>query len=176
MTKVDDLDSASLNLFKWRAEFDHKNGKFYAVSGQTRDGTYIRMHSFLTGQKGTDHKDGDSLNNQRENLRVATASQNQCNRGPTQVNTSGYKYVVWTGSKYKPWQTRVGKDGKKYGKSHVTKEEAAIEGDKLALKLHGEFAYTNFPKENYIHSLSSSSDASSGGSSSSSHAQPSGIS
>lgn len=31
-----------------------------------------------------------------------------------------------------------------------THKEAAKAYDRMAIKLHGEFAYTNFPKDNYI--------------------------
>lgn len=40
-----------------------------------------------------DHKDGNPLNNQRDNLRPATHSQNMANSKSN--NTSGYKGVSW---------------------------------------------------------------------------------
>ncbi len=37
-----------------------------------------------------DHQDGDKLNNCRENLRTATRSQQNCNRGISKRNKSGF--------------------------------------------------------------------------------------
>ena len=51
------------------------------------------MHCFLMGQKSIDHKDGNGLNNQRSNLRPATAPQNGANQGKHRNNKSGFKGV-----------------------------------------------------------------------------------
>jgi hypothetical protein len=45
--------------------------------------------------KCLDHIDGNPSNNRIENLRVATLSQNNLNRGKHKRNTSGYKGVTW---------------------------------------------------------------------------------
>lgn len=49
----------------------------------------------LLRSEQVDHRDGDTLNNTRENLRLATNSQNQANRKLTSQNSSGYKGVSW---------------------------------------------------------------------------------
>ena len=58
-----------------------------------------------------DHINGDRQDNRIENLRPATRSENQCNRGAIASNTSGYPGVTWH-KHSKAWYVRVMKDGK----------------------------------------------------------------
>lgn len=53
-----------------------------------------------------DHIDNSPLNNKIENLRSATKSENQHNRGIKNCNTSGYKNVTWN-KKLKKWQVAI---------------------------------------------------------------------
>ena len=71
---VDDVDYQGLNHFRWC--FDGR----YAQ--RRKDGKLIRMHVEILGTpKGlvTDHLNGNSLDNRRENLRVCTQKQNMQN-------------------------------------------------------------------------------------------------
>lgn len=86
-----------------------------------------------------DHIDNDKLNNQRDNLRLATQSENNYNVGKQSNNTSGYKGVTWH-KKDQRWQAQisVGKSYKYLGQ--FDSREAAYEAYKqAAIKLHGEF-------------------------------------
>lgn len=58
-----------------------------------------------------DHINCDRQDNRLENLRPATRSENQCNRGALANNTSGYPGVTWH-KKSKAWCVRVMKNGK----------------------------------------------------------------
>lgn len=87
-----------------------------------------------------DHRDGNSLNNRRANLRLATHAQNQHNRKAYATNTSGYKGVSY----YRPtgkWVARIELKGKCKGLGYFFTPEAAHAAYIAAAKeLHGEFA------------------------------------
>jgi len=90
---VDDENYESLNEYRWS-----KGGKGYAVRyvrvGKKQKTIY--MHKEVMSLEGfmTDHIDGDRLNNQKHNLRLATAKQNlQNQRKTTSKKLSIYKGV-----------------------------------------------------------------------------------
>lgn len=70
---------------------------------------FMLHHGFLPPE--VDHINGDRQDNRLENLRPATRSQNQCNRGALASNTSGYPGVSWH-KKSQSWLVRVMKNGK----------------------------------------------------------------
>lgn len=59
-----------------------------------------------------DHIDGNPKNNKIENLRPATVSENNLNRGKHKRNTSGYKGVTWVASANK-FSARLAVDKKR---------------------------------------------------------------
>jgi hypothetical protein len=86
-----------------------------------------------------DHRDGNPLNNCIDNLREATGSQNQANRGRNKNNTSGYKGV--SRDKSGRWAACIWKDGQKIWLGcHDTAELAHIAYCWAARELNGEFA------------------------------------
>jgi hypothetical protein len=89
-----------------------------------------------------DHKDGDGLNNQRSNLRLASKKQNQANRGAPTNNRSGYKGVSANGRG--GWRASIFVDGKtrRVG-DYDTPLEAARAYNQAALAAFGEFAKLN---------------------------------
>lgn len=97
---VDDEDYEKLNQFKWYA-WKGRN-MFYAarnspsVNGKQKT---IKMHKMLLpsdGEMKIDHRNGDGLDNQKENLRICTNQQNCFNRRqPHKNNKLGIKGVCF---------------------------------------------------------------------------------
>jgi hypothetical protein len=72
---------------------------------------FMMHHGYLP--KMLDHIDGNPANNRVENLRSATWSQNNLNRGKHKRNTSGYKGVTWVSTAGK-YSTRIAIEGKRF--------------------------------------------------------------
>ena len=150
-TLVDDEDYDWLNHWKWSAALNYKTGKYYAQRNEVNELGLIRpvlMHRVIMGAaKGQliDHKNGNSLNNCRYNLRPCTNSQNMANHGPQVNNTSGYKGVAWNKIN-KRWIAQIAIMRKiTYLGTFTDKADAARAYDKKAYELFGEFAYCNLP-------------------------------
>jgi len=87
-----------------------------------------------------DHADNDKLNNNIDNLRVATNSQNKANSGEYKNNTSGESNVYWNKSLGK-WQVQFSVNKNyHYGGLFVNKEDAVAKAIQMRDELHGEFA------------------------------------
>lgn len=140
VTLVDDADYEYLNQFKWCA-WHNQNGIWYAVRTPMR--VYHAMHRVILGitdsKTYTDHIDGDGLNNQRSNLRLATPAQNVRNTRIQKNNKSGHKGVSWDKTSNK-WRTAIQVDGKGKTLGRFSKIEDAIAAyEEAATKLFGEF-------------------------------------
>ena len=124
-----------------------KNTKWYInSSGYVTDGkTY--MHQIILPKikgKEIEHKDRNRLNNQINNIRYATRSQNHANRKKSE--NSLYKGVRLKIDRFrnKPWQATIRKDYKNYYLGYYsTAQEAAIAYNKKVIELYGEFARIN---------------------------------
>lgn len=93
-----------------------------------------------------DHKDRNHLNNQFENLRPATRSQNQMNRGVYASSSTGYKGVSYHSARNK-YVAMIKASGQNYFLGRfIDPKEAAKAYDRAAKKFFGEFAVLNFPE------------------------------
>jgi len=142
---VDDSDYEMLSNYKWFATQNRKSGNWYArttiMTSTTKCGhTSMGMHRMILGNdfKLIDHKDGDGLNNQRNNLRGCTYTQNQMNKRISKANKTGYKGVRLEGNKY---TAHYSKNGKSYRLGRFdTAMEAAMAYKDFAVKNYGSFA------------------------------------
>jgi hypothetical protein len=92
-----------------------------------------------------DHINGDRLDNQRGNLRIATRQQNCWNTTKRKGNyTSPYKGVSWRRGQWAAYIT-VSNRQRPLGK-FADPIEAARAYDCAAREMFGEFAYLNFPE------------------------------
>jgi hypothetical protein len=102
----------------------------------------VILNDFTSPQ--IDHKDGNSLNNTRQNLRPCTAHFNAGNR-PGWGRSSKYKGVCFdkiTGR----WASYIRVNGNQIHLGRfVSEEDAARAYDAAALDTFGEFARLNFP-------------------------------
>lgn len=144
---VDDEDFERLNQWKWYAE-NHKN-TFYVkrqlprINGKQCS---IYMHNVIIDKslKGleTDHRDGNGLNNQKENLRHVTLRQNQQNR-KHQNSSSQYPGVHWNRAS-KSWMARIHINGIRKYLGVFANETEAFFAYKQAVENIGEKVIEDF--------------------------------
>lgn len=139
-TLVDDGMFEFLDRFAWYC------GNGYAVRGLKigKEQTTMSLHHYVLPKKDgfvIDHINRDKLDNRRENLRYATKAQNRANSPPGKNNTSGYKGLRKSGSR---WTAQALEKGKFFFLGvYKTKQEAALAYNAYAVAVFGEFAWLN---------------------------------
>lgn len=142
---VDAADYEALSAFKWYA---HDTGRgLYAARRERPSNVFVYMHRQITDAPAglqVDHANGDRLDNRRANLRPCSSAQNSYNIAPKPGTASGFKGVTQHRAK---WAARIWADGVLHRVGRFdTAEEAAKSYDSAAARLHGAFAYLNFPE------------------------------
>lgn len=134
---------------RWCATW-HKHTKSYRVLHSFRVGdktssTFIHRYILGVGADTmVDHKNHNTLDERRSNLRECSSAENNRNRRPR--SKSGFKGAYPVGNK---WVATIQIAGKSlYLGSYGVPEEAAKAYDAAAIKYFGEFAWLNFPKVN----------------------------
>lgn len=144
---VDDADFDKVRRWKWQAK-QSRNTQYAVRSGWSGgEKIFVMMHCFILGVGPSvivDHRNGNGLDNRRENLRVATNQQNCFNRRPLPGTSSRFKGVDFYKRNGK-WRARIKRDGRlRHLGTFDSEEEAARRYDQEARILFGEFARTNF--------------------------------
>lgn len=142
---VDDEDFDSLSLFNWHLSTDGYAERTERHGRGVRESIF--MHRVVAGTpRGmcTDHINGNTLDNRKENLRICTKAQNNFGRRSHKNKVGGVTYRgvhLRYGTRY----VAAIKFGGKYHhiSSHDTAEDAAIVYNVAAQLFFGEFAALN---------------------------------
>jgi AP2 domain len=145
---VDEEDYEQLKNRKW-----YLSSRNYAVTKLQSNGPWVMMHRLIMGlneerRPWLDHRNGNTLDNRRVNLRVCDGVGNAANRKkhleahPDRVTSSQYKGVTFKKS-IKRWVARIGGNSRKSLGCYATEEEAAHAYNEAAKVLYGEFAQLN---------------------------------
>lgn len=140
---VDDGDYEKVCCFTWRS-----GTRGYAETKFPRR-TTVLMHRLIMGvltagrPVQVDHRDGNRLDNRRQNLRICNNSQNHANMRQPKKSSRPYKGVWKTGPNAK-WRARivVRKEEMELG-CFDTAEDAARAYNAAAVKYFGEYAFLN---------------------------------
>jgi hypothetical protein len=153
---IDAADWPLVSQFKWHAVESRNSNGYYAGACLSRALQAIHgfrtvsLHQFILGRPGKliDHRDGNGLNNRRNNLRIATTAGNAQNcRKQVRPTSSRFKGVSWS-KKYGRWVVFVCSNNRnKFFGNFDDEVEAGKAYDEAALRLFGEFARLNFPAE-----------------------------
>ena len=114
---VDDADYELVCQFNWSIKKNkHTN---YANSRKNN----IHMHRFIMGleygdKRQVNHKDGNGLNNQRENLEICSPMYNSQSINKPNTNKGSVCLIK------KPWYARININKVKYQQFFATEEEA----------------------------------------------------
>lgn len=146
---VDAVDYDWLAQWKWCAS-PSKDGKFRAfrIESTTEGPRSVLMHRQILApsrKEKVDHRDGDSLNNRRSNLRACTQRKNSLNRigNKTGRKLSRFKGVTLH-KKTGKWDARF---RRAYLGLYAVEEDAARAYDAAAREFDHEYAVLNFPSK-----------------------------
>ena len=139
---VDAADYPELSKYRWYAT--RRGSSIYAVRHEAGKETYMHR-AIMKPRPGqiVHHRDGDGLNNRRDNLLVCTRRQHQSCRGP--LGDRRFVGVYWHKNR---WMALLRYRGKQYYLGRFQDQiEAAKARDRKAYELCGELAYLNFPED-----------------------------
>lgn len=135
-------------------EFEHLRARatrhsegYWCVMVEGKQELLHRVVMDLPAGCTVDHKNNNKDDCRKENLRVATYSQNNCNVGKKlfmRTPTSKYKGVYKYKDRFYPWWAYIKFEGKRKSLGYFKTEiEAAEAYNKAAKELHGDFAKLN---------------------------------
>jgi hypothetical protein len=154
---VDDGDYEWLSRWIWCA-LPGKKSHFYAnrrecIDDRTYHVAMAREIMDAKPEQQVDHRNGNTLDNRRINLRICNAEQNARNRKRSRSNNWGFKGVsLYQSERWRAirWRAVIDVSGKQVHLGYfATIEEAAHARDAAAIKYHGEFAVLNFKTPGY---------------------------
>lgn len=142
---VDLDDFEKVNKYYWGKDNDGYFVHGFKINGKNKK---IRLHRFIMNcpdNMVVDHIHGKEsrFDNRKENLRLATVSENGMNRDLGKNNTSGVTGVTWH-KQLKKWIVRIQVAGKRISLGTFDNLDKAIDVRKQAEeKYFGEWSYDN---------------------------------
>lgn len=137
---IDDEDLERVLKFHWgKHKAPHNKGIYFANFSKANK--YITLHRFIIGACDgdiVDHKNRDTLDNRKVNLRICSVANNTHNSGAMITNRLGIRGVTKRGNTY---SARICVDKKPIHIGNFkTSEEAALAYKKASLDYYGEFS------------------------------------
>lgn len=134
---VDNADYERVGAFSW-----HLSSNGY-VKGYAGGRKTVLLHRYLLdpGDSHVDHRNGNRLDNRRQNLRLASRAENNRNAKQRSHSQWPFKGVRHNGSS---WVACIRVNNQRhYLGAFPTAEEAAAAYDRAAHQMHGAFARPN---------------------------------
>jgi len=144
---VDADDYEYLNKWVWFALVTRNGISYAARKEKKQEGgqTTVLMHNQILKREvdlTVDHKNLDTLDNRKSNLRRCTVSQNAHNYSKSSANSSGFRGVYFNQQKGM-WVSRIQVNGKsKYLGAYGTAEEASEVYITASKEIAGEFTWS----------------------------------
>lgn len=142
---VSDADFIELSQHKWSVVFCRHTNYAIRYDRQTKRRIWMHRQILKLSDRNvlTDHRNGNGLDNRRENIRPCSAKENARNQRLSKRNTSGFKGVSWKDADLR-WQAKIRFEGKYIHLGHfISVIDAAKAYNEAAKKYHGEFANIN---------------------------------
>lgn len=144
---TDDLPKVSYYNGTWMAKHDYRNIYISMCLTNNKARKFINIHKIIMGDNEEypliDHRNGNTLDNRKDNLRFCTCQQNNMNRKSRKGSTSKYKGVSWS-TKSKKWDVGIYVDKKTIHLGmYKSEDEAALVYNRAASFYFGEFARLN---------------------------------
>jgi HNH endonuclease/AP2 domain len=148
--KVAIIDACDAWVLEWKWFAHKKRDAWYAErtdNSRERQRTVLLHRIILVADTGVDfpgmladHRNGNSLDNRRSNLRWSDYSESGRNRGKPRNNKSGIMGISWD-NVHSKWRAQIQHHGHKvYIGRFTTIEAAAAARLEAAKRIHGEFA------------------------------------
>lgn len=142
VVQIDEIDFPAISQRRWRTFRSTKGNRLYAMTGHQT----LMHRMLLSAGKGfsVDHKNLNGLDNRRENLRLATSSQQHANIEKQLNNTTGFKGVFFC-KRDRIIYAKIAVQGKQIRLGTFRDVVSAAKAyDAAALNHFGEFARPNF--------------------------------
>ena len=157
--EIDEEDLPLFNKYQWFVILS--GDKLYVATNELGGITFLhRLIANASPGETVDHKDSNSQNLKRDNLRCCTKHQNAANRKvkankKDTIYKGVYLRIPKPGKGQPKWEAIINHKGKHSliaSFSHTSEGErlAALAYDEVARNIWGEFAYLNFPDESYF--------------------------